>query len=81
MYLENSTQEKIGVESVAPLWMTAPREVILRELALMGYPINEMADEQIEQLVKGFERFLVSHGFTMEQVRYVLRELNPTPDT
>lgn len=56
------------------------REFVLRELALAGYPINEMTDDQVEQLIFGFQRLLESNGFTMEQIRYVLRELNPTPD-
>jgi hypothetical protein len=49
-------------------------------MAMMGCPINDMNDEQIEQFVMEFGRHLESNGFTMEQVRYVLRELNPTPE-
>lgn len=59
------------------LWRTNSREVVLRELALMGYPVNDMTNEQIEQLVMGFEKLLLSEGYTMEQIRYVLREFNP----
>jgi spermidine/putrescine-binding protein len=58
--------------------MRNPREIILREMALLGYPIDTMTDEQIEQATMEFGKLLASSGFTPEQVRYVLRELNPT---
>lgn len=63
------------------LRMRNPREIILREMALLGYPIDAMTDEQIEQATMEFGKLLASNGFTPEQVRYVLRELNPTSGT
>lgn len=66
--------------SVASLEMKNSREMMLQEMSLLGFPINDMTDEQIEQIAREIERLLLESGFTMEQVRYVLRELNPTPE-
>lgn len=57
-----------------------PREVLLREMAQLGCSINDMTDGQIRQFVMKLGIHLKSTGFTVEQIRYVLREFNPSSD-
>jgi hypothetical protein len=53
--------------------------IMRREMDLAGYPMDDLTDEQIRQLTIELGSLLASNGFTMEQARYVLHELNPRP--